>query len=221
MRALCAPRGDPAWDAVVRGSGLIALLAIPLVAAGPERMAGLAAFFLVTVWINGPLAMFLPAAYEPVLLSMGVLYPALVVAAVGVTGTVAVEAVNFVLFQRLLSTPSLTPARESRAVRGAVRLFQRAPFLAVWLCSWSPLPYWPVRITAPLARYPLGPYLLATLLGRFPRYWFFATLGAMLQLPLGALLVVTVTMLAVGAGVALRTTLARSDPVTPAAEAPG
>jgi len=49
----------------------------------------------------------------------------------------------------------------------------------VWLCSWSPLPYWSVRILAPLARYSMARYLLATFLARFPRFWFFASLGGL------------------------------------------
>jgi len=34
-----------------------------------------------------------------------------------------------------------------------------------------------VRVVAPLAGYPIRRHLSATLLGRFPRLWFFAALG--------------------------------------------
>ncbi len=43
------------------------------------------------------------------------------------------------------------------------------------------LPYWPVRILSPLAGYAVRRHLSATLLGRFPRLWFFAALGASLH----------------------------------------
>ena len=59
-------------------------------------------------------------------------------------------------------------------------LFRKRPFFTVWLCSLL-LPYWPVRIVSPLAGYAVRRHLSATLLGRFPRLWFFAALGASLH----------------------------------------
>ena len=65
----------------------------------------------------------------------------------------------------------------------------------MWICSWSPLPYWSVRILAPLAGYSVRRYLLATFLGRFPRFWFFAALGG---LPVPSSVFVPVMVLAIG-----------------------
>jgi hypothetical protein len=66
----------------------------------------------------------------------------------------------------------LTRRRDDKTWSGV-----RAPFFTVWLCSWSPLPYWLVRILSPMAGYPVRKHLWATFLGRFPRLWFFAALG--------------------------------------------
>ena len=68
--------GGPQWDAVVRGSGAVALAAIPLVVAYPSA-AALVGFVLVTIWVHGPISPLIPAAYEPVLLLVGRLYPPL------------------------------------------------------------------------------------------------------------------------------------------------
>ena len=42
------------------------------------------AFILTTLWVHGPWSPLLPAAYEPVLMVFGKLYPPLLIAAVGV-----------------------------------------------------------------------------------------------------------------------------------------
>ena len=84
-------------------------------------------------------------------------------------------------------------------MRSGLALFQRSPFFAVWLCSWSPIPYWIVSTLAPLSRYSMRKYLLATLLGRGPRVWFFASLGLVIPVPTQVL--VSYVACAISAGV--------------------
>jgi uncharacterized membrane protein YdjX (TVP38/TMEM64 family) len=170
------PHGDLAWDGIVRGSGVVSLAAIPLVlllpAAGP-----LVAFMLITIWLNGPLAPFFPASYEPILMIFGRVFPPLLIASLGIVGTLYIEFLNYHLYRRLLKTKTLAPLGESKMAKRIVRWFRVAPFFTVWLCSWSPLPYWSVRFLSPLAGYNVRRHLTATFVGRFPRLWFFAALG--------------------------------------------
>jgi len=84
-------------------------------------------------------------------------------------------------------------------VRKTLALFQRSPFFAVWLCAWSPIPYWIVSVLAPMSQYSMRKYLFATFLGRAPRVWFFATLG--LLIPVSTQVLVTCAVAAVVAGV--------------------
>lgn len=177
VREVCLrPHGNLTWDGIVRGSGVVSLVAIPLVlllpAAGP-----LAEFMLITVWLNGPLAPFFPASYEPILMIFGRVFPPLLIASLGIVGTLYVEFLNYHLYRRLLDTKTLAPLGESKMVQRIVRWFRVAPFFTVWLCSWSPLPYWSVRFLSPLAGYDVRRHLTATFVGRFPRLWFFAALG--------------------------------------------
>src|SRR5256886_9272340 len=72
------------------------------------------------------------------------------------------EYINYHLYRAALLHPKLERTRQSRLVRRTVALFEKAPFFCVWLCSWSPLPYWAVRFLAPLSGYPVRPYLVAT-----------------------------------------------------------
>ncbi len=170
-------RGDIAWDGVVRGSGIIALLAIPATLFVPQ-VSPLVGFGLVTIWVNGPIGPLLPATYEPILMVFGRLYAPFAIGLLGILCILYVEYLNYHLYGHVLRAAALRPVRQGRFVTAATRLFRTAPFFTIWLCSWSPLPYWAVRLVAPLARYPVERYLFATFLGRFPRLWFFAALGA-------------------------------------------
>jgi hypothetical protein len=184
---LARRRGNLTWDGVVRGTGVLALAGLVTALRGGASAVGLIGFLVVTIWVNGPLGMFMPATYEPILILFGRVYPPLVVGLVGIVGTVYVEFLNYHLYAKVLHARQLTGIREHPVVQRIVPLFTRAPFFTVWLASWSPLPYWSVRILGPLAGYPIGRYLVATFLGRFPRLWFFAALGA-LPIPRGVLL---------------------------------
>lgn len=192
--ALLRPRGRPQWDIVLRGTGLVALLALYPTWRWPD-LAGLVAFLCITIFVNGPLAPLLPATYEPVLMVTGRAHAPWLVALVGIAGTLYVEYLNYYLYRAAILHPRVEAARQSRLVRATVRLFGKAPFFCVWLCAWSPLPYWAVRFLAPLAGYPVRPYLVATFLGRAPRLWFFAALGLVVPIPTSWLVAATALMI--------------------------
>jgi uncharacterized membrane protein YdjX (TVP38/TMEM64 family) len=193
-------RGNLQWDGVLRGSGVLAVAGIVTALVGSPSAVGLVGFVVVTIWVNGPLGMFMPATYEPILILFGRLYPPVVVGLTGIVGTVYVEFLNYHLYARVLRARSLAGIRRNPVVERLVPLFDRAPFFTVWLCAWSPLPYWAVRILAPLAGYSIRRYLAATFLGRFPRLWFFAALGA---LPIPNRLLIPAVLVAVGLAFAL------------------
>ena len=186
-RALTRPRGNRLWDGVVRGSGILGLLGIALVALVPET-SPLVGFSIFTIWMTGPLSPLFPTGYEPVLMVMSRVYAPLLVAAVGMLTQIYVEFLNYHLHRRLLALDAAESLRESTVVRKLQGYFERHPFFTVWLCAWSPIPYWTVRVLAPLAGYPVGRYMVATVLGRFPKLWIFAALGLYWQAPSDALL---------------------------------
>jgi uncharacterized membrane protein YdjX (TVP38/TMEM64 family) len=144
-------------------------------------------FAIVTVWVNGPASPVLPSTYEPILMLMGRLYAPLLVAVVGVAGTLYVEYLNYHLYRRVLQVNALDRLKKGKTVEQVLRLFSKAPFVTVWICSWSPLPYWPVRFISPLAGYEVRRHLTATFCGRFPRLWFFAALGVWWSISVGVL----------------------------------
>lgn len=194
------PGGGEVWNGVLRVTGVLGLLGIPLVVLLPVT-APLVGFLLVTIWVNGPIAPLLPATYEPILMLFGRFYPPLLIATIGIAGTLYVEFLNYHLYRKVLEADIARTLREHRATRKTVELFGRMPFFTIWLCSWSILPYWSVRFLSPLAGYPVRRQLLATLLGRYPRLWFFAALGTWLDIDprwLGAL---TIGGIGLGVGI--------------------
>ncbi len=200
VEILTKPLGNLTWDGIVRGSGLLSLIAVPLVlllpATGPP-----VGFILVTMLLNGPIAPLLPATYELTLVPLGTLYPPLGIAVVGTLVILYVEYLNYQLYRSAVGTRALRPVRESRAFVFVVRLFNSAPFFAIWLCAWSPLPYWAVRLVAPTAGYPLGRYLLATSIGRLPRLWVFAALGTWTNVSTTALVLIALALILLTAAI--------------------
>lgn len=192
--------GNVTWDGVLWLSGLAALAAIPITLFVPQ-VSGLVGFGVITIWVNGPISPILPATYEPLLMLFGRIYAPLAVAVVGVAGTLYVEYLNYHLYGRVVRLGALTGMRESGVVRWLVTLFKRAPFFTVWLCSWSPLPYWPMRFVSPLAGYDVKRHLWATFLGRMPRLWFVAWLGVWWDISIGLLALISVASIGIAVAV--------------------
>ncbi len=142
----------------------------------------LAMFVSLTLIINGPYSPLLPAGYEPVVMTYGQLYAPLLIAGIGVTGQVAVEYVNYRLYDAALHSATLQRLSSGKLARWMVAAFNASPFAAVAVTAFLPLPFWVVRIAAPLARYPIGKYLTAMVIGRIPRLWFYAALGMIVPL---------------------------------------
>lgn len=207
--------GDVMWDGVVRGTGALALLALVGVVWLPAAFGQLVAFVVITIWVNGPAAVVLPATYEPILMLFGRIYPPVLIATLGIAGTLYVEFLNYHLYRTVMHAAAARGLRESALVQWTVRRFRRAPFFTVWLCSWSPLPYWAVRIVGPMAEYPVRRYLLATLLGRFPRLWFFAALGIYWHVSTHVLIVITAASIAMAIAVLTAKRGAFSERVAP------
>jgi membrane protein YqaA with SNARE-associated domain len=103
------------------------------------------------------------------------------VALVATAGTCIANLHDYHIVSGLWRAGRLRRARESAWHARAVAWFRRAPFLSLALASFVPLPVDAVRLLAISAGYPRPAYLLASYVGRFPRYLLFAVLGHELQ----------------------------------------
>ena len=59
----------------------------------------------------------------------------------------------------------------------ALKLFNRRPWWTIVLFAFTPLPFYPVRIVAPMAGYAMPYYVSAVVVGRLPRYYLLALGG--------------------------------------------
>jgi hypothetical protein len=190
-RALTVPRGDLRWDYLIRATGLVALLGIPLVVLIP-RSIPLVWLGIVSLPASGPLGPVMPAALEPLVMEAAKYEAALWVTLVAVAAYVYMEHLNWYVYAWVLDRKALAAMRHNRWVVWGVRKFGRAPFWTVVFFAASPLPCWGIRVVAILHRYPLVPYLVATGLGRFPRIYIYAWLGGRFHIPTLVLVAVIV-----------------------------
>jgi membrane protein YqaA with SNARE-associated domain len=116
---------------------------------------------------------FLP--HEPALWIAARLYPALVVAVVGTAATVVAIVLDYWLIGWLVNHHLVKPVvQESRWFTFASRWFRKAPALLIAGSALAPVPFYPVKIMAIAAGYPLRRFIVALVVGRLPRFYFLA-----------------------------------------------
>jgi len=169
----------------------------------PTSLTGLGSLALISAWCHGPASPLLPAAFEPVLMAYGRIYPPLVVALVGTAASITMEAVNYVGYAYLLRSRHLLRVRQ--VSERLARIFAKRPFLACLLVASTPVPDWSARILGALTRYPARRYLLAFALGRVPKFWLIAAVGQALHITWGTVLSLVVgSILVTYAGVVVK-----------------
>ncbi len=174
-------RGDRRWDLLLRATGLAAASGIALTLILPKAIP-LVWLTVVGLAVNSPLSPVFPTFFEPIIVQAGKYAPALWVAVVALGVCVYTEYLNWHVYRWVLGWKNLAPLRDRRWVQASVRGFARWPFVTVTIFAFTPLPFWVARCLAVLHEYPLRRYLWSTAIGRFPRYFAYAWLGAALQI---------------------------------------
>ena len=145
--------------------------------------------------------------HEPVLIYFGKFFSPAVVTAVALTSTLLVEFTNYYAIGHLFDLRAFRKIKASPLVNKAVRLFLKAPFLALWFFSFAPIIFYPFRFLVVLGEYPAWKYVLAVALGRAPRFYLLALLGKMVKVPDAALILFTLALVLMGGIPFLRSTL--------------
>jgi membrane protein YqaA with SNARE-associated domain len=116
---------------------------------------------------------FLP--HEPALWIAARLYPASVVALIGTAATLVAIVLDYWLIGWLVNHHLVKPVvQDSRWFTFASRWFKKAPALLIAGSALAPVPFYPVKIMAIAADYPLSRFIAALLVGRLPRFYFLA-----------------------------------------------
>ena len=121
--------------------------------------------------------------HEPVILYFGKFFPPLKVALVAGAGTLLAEAFNYSIFHYISLLSRFQKMRHTKFVQKIVDLFNRAPFPALLVAGFTPVPFYPFRFLVVLAHYPLVKYLFAILLARTPRFFLIALIGYAFKIP--------------------------------------
>lgn len=120
--------------------------------------------------------------HEPVIFYFGEFYHPLIVSMVAISGTVIAEVLNYILFQYISEMNSIEKIHENKLTIRLVKLFNKAPFPALLIAGFTPVPFYPFRFLVVLAHYPLAKYALAVFLSRAPRFYILALLGHKIQI---------------------------------------
>ena len=179
---LIKPRGDFRWDRLIRVTGTAALIGIPVVIMSP-RMVPLVWLAVLSIPANSPLSPVFPASFEPLVMEAAKYERAIWVTLVALVAYLYMEYLNWHLYSWVLSRGMLEPLRNKPWVQRTVIQFGRIPFATVVFFAFTPLPFWIVRCIAIFDGYALGRFMVATAVGRFPRFYLYAWLGAVLRVP--------------------------------------
>lgn len=150
--------------------------------------------------------------HEPVLLYFGKFGVLWLVALAATAGNLVAALMDHAVFVPVLNHRAVRRYKEKPLYGRALALFRRAPFATVAAASLAPVPFWPVKLLSFSDGYPLGRYMSAIALGRYPRYYLLAWAGAAFAIPtwvLVALLVLVVGIYAANAAPKLRAYLRR------------
>lgn len=134
--------------------------------------------------------------HEPMLLYFGKFYSPFTVGLVAAASTLLTEALNYSTFKYVADLKAFEKVHRSRFVIKLIELFKKAPFIALWVAGFTPVPFYPFRFMVVIARYPLWKYLLATFLSRTPRFFILAYVGHSIRLSDTLLIAIFAVMLA-------------------------
>jgi membrane protein YqaA with SNARE-associated domain len=133
----------------------------------------LSAFF----WYSIPGNSFVLLPHEPAVIYAGAIYHPALVAVVGGLATTVASMMDHILFTRMFHLKVVAPIKETRVSRLAVRLFSRQPWWTIFIFAITPIPFYPIRVIAPMANYSMVGYVSAVVAGRIPRYYALALGG--------------------------------------------
>lgn len=121
--------------------------------------------------------------HEPVHLYFSKFYSPLTVTLVSICGTILTEYINYSTFKFVVDIRSFDKIKYSGFLKKIIEIFNKVPFLAIWIAGFSPIPFYPFRFLVVLANYPVYKYLFAVFLSRTPRFFLLALVGHAIQIP--------------------------------------
>ncbi len=140
----------------------------------------------------------IPLPTPPYVIALGKVFDPVLVALAGSVGNCIAAFVEYRLLLWIFSKTELQSRLEtSRIFQRFSYYFRRMAFVCLIFTGFTPIPFEPFRFAAILAGYNLTLYLLAVLLGRFPRYYLMALLGDRFQIPTHYLIILLILLITI------------------------
>jgi membrane protein YqaA with SNARE-associated domain len=189
MRRLFLLRLNRWWRAFLYALAAYAVVGVFVLALVPD----LAGVFLLGAYCI-PANSVVPVPHEPAMLYFAKFYDPFWCALAGTIGSLIACYADYAMVGAAMRHRALTTTRNSRLFQWSTKWMKRYPFAITVLFSFTPLPIAIVRILAPAVEYPVRRYMLAQIVGRFPRFYILAWIGHTVMIP---------TWIIIGLGVVL------------------
>ena len=132
--------------------------------------------------------------HEPLVVYFGESYDPWRVASIVMIGTWIAGLLDYYVFVPILSHRYTDFIRDTKYYRKSKEWFMKQPFLSLVVAGFTPVPFFVFKFIAFSARYSILKYMLALLIGRFPRYYLLALTGAVFQIPGSIILAIFIGM---------------------------
>ena len=166
------------WRAFVLALVAYALIGAVVVAFVPD----LAGVFLLGAYCI-PANSVIPVPHEPAILYFAQFYDPFWCALAGTVGSLIACYADYALVGAAMRSRALARTRSSRLFQWSTKWMRRYPFAITVLFSFLPLPISIVRILAPAVDYNVRRYMIAQIVGRFPRFYLLALIGHAFRIP--------------------------------------
>jgi len=147
--------------------------------------------FVYSIPSNSAISLF---PHEPVLVHYGTAHSPWLLALITSGATLCAAYLDYRVFVPILNLESLAGFKESRIYRTTIRYFWKLPFWIIVIAGFTPVPFVMVKALVFSSRYPLGRYLWAVLVGRFPRYYLLALMGHIYHVPSCVLIAIFIVL---------------------------
>lgn len=190
------PRPSNRYRTLAIAAAITALTAAGLIGLLRPDLRSLVGYFLYAIPAHLMISFL---ANEPALFAAAKASPPMAVAIAGTAGCVVAIILDYALIGWFVNHRLVrTELEDSRGYRVAQRFFGRAPFVLILVSALLPVPFYPVKILAIAGSYPLVRFVLAVILGRFPRFYVLALGGQKVQAPDSALVSAGVALALIG-----------------------
>ncbi|HEY5921028.1 MAG TPA: VTT domain-containing protein [Kofleriaceae bacterium] len=191
MRRLFFLRLNHWWRAFLLALAAYAVIGMVVLAFVPD----LAGVFLLGAYCI-PANSVVPIPHEPAILYFAKFYDPFWCALAGTIGSLIACYSDYAMVGAAMRHRALAKTRNSRLFQWSSKWMKRYPFAITVLFSFTPLPIAVVRILAPAVEYNVRFYMLAQIVGRFPRFYILAWIGHTVMIPTWIILALGIVLLA-------------------------